>query len=110
MKFVTVTVLAAAALLAGCDSAERDRLRARTEILSEMVEKQYGKRQAELAQLAQQAAITEACRAVVNICPASVTAPGAAAIDGVASEFGKNRTLSRSARWKRSGVRLEVSG
>lgn len=77
-------------VLTGCDQDKIDDLTVRNELLEEQVlqlqnqnqeeknkiTKDYAKRKAEFDQFEYQAGITAGCRHFVNVCPASVTAPG----------------------------------
>ena len=51
----------------------------------------YGKRQAEIDQAVQQVGVSQGCRFLINVCPASITAPGDAAM---AAGYGGGGTVS----------------
>lgn len=57
----------------------------------EKIEKNYAKRMADFDQAEYLAGIAQGCRAVINVCPKSMTAPGDAAIAAGASGGGTNR-------------------
>lgn len=68
--------LALAMTLTGCDNEARRE----ADALREKLESQYGKRQAEIAELERRAAIAQACDYILPTCPDSMTEPGYDAI------------------------------
>ena len=111
MQFYRVVFMLAALLLTGCSQEEISQLRQDNTQLKEdasrlrrqvsqlqqvsqeaqaKVNQDYARRMAEFDQAMAQAGVANGCRALFNVCPASITAPGDAAM---AAGYGGGSTL-----------------